>query len=267
MRAAVGGAWLEARGLRKSFGGLRAVNDVSFTVAPGTIKAIIGPNGAGKTTLLNLITRLDAPSAGEIWFDGVRIDRLPPHRIVQLGVARTFQNLRLFGDMSVLENVMVGRHVRTRTEMTSAVLRTAAARAEERAILADALRLLDDVGLAEQAHEAAASLPFGKQRLLEIARALASEPRLLLLDEPAAGLNVREAAELGQFIRRIRLGGITTILVEHHMELVMEISDEILVLNFGERLAEGPGEEIRTRPEVIQAYLGDEAAIAHDLRA
>jgi branched-chain amino acid transport system ATP-binding protein len=257
---------LEARGLHKAFGGLRAVNDVSFAVAEGTIKAIIGPNGAGKTTLLNLITRLSQLDAGEVWFDGRRIDRLPPHRIVRLGVARTFQNLRLFGEMTVLENVMVGRHCRTRAGTVRALLRTRGQRAEERAILDRAWRILGDVGLADRAHEYAAALPFGKQRLLEIARALATEPRLLLLDEPAAGLNPGEAADLGAFIRRIRLGDVTTVLVEHHMGLVMDISDDILVLDFGERLAEGRPDEIQTHPDVLRAYLGDEAAIAHDLR-
>jgi branched-chain amino acid transport system ATP-binding protein len=258
---------LEVRGLEKVFGGLRAVAGVSFDVRRDTIKAIIGPNGAGKTTLLNVITRLDTPTAGEVWLDGARIDRLPPHRIVQLGVARTFQNLRLFGEMSVLENVMVGRHSRTAAGMAGALLRTAPARVEERRIAADAWRLLGEVGLADLAHEPAASLPFGKQRLLEIARALACEPRLLLLDEPAAGLNAGEAAGLGQLIRRIGASGVTTLLVEHHMQLVMEISDEILVLNFGEKLAEGDADAIRSDARVVQAYLGDEAAVAGHLRA
>jgi branched-chain amino acid transport system ATP-binding protein len=261
------GTVLEVRGLHKAFGGLRAVNGVSFAVSEGTIKAIIGPNGAGKTTLLNLITRVYRPDAGEVWFAGRRIDRLPAHRVVRLGVARTFQNLRLFGDMTVLENVMVGRHCRTGAGPLAALLRTPAERGEEQAIAAAAWRLLEEVGLADRAHEFAGELPFGKQRLLEIARALATGPRLLLLDEPAAGLNAAEAANLGEFIRRIRLGGVTTVLVEHHMELVMDISDEILVLNFGEKLAEGRPGEIRAHPDVLRAYLGDEATVAHDLRA
>jgi ABC-type branched-subunit amino acid transport system ATPase component len=262
-----GRALLDVRGVSKAFGGLRALTDVSFSVPRGSIKAVIGPNGAGKTTLLNVIARLYEADAGEVWLEDRRIDRLPPHRIVRLGVARTFQNLRLFADMTVLENVMVGRYPRTRAGLAGALLRTPAQRAEERAIGERAWALLADVGLADHAHELAGGLPFGKQRLLEIARALATDPVLLLLDEPAAGLNAEEAAALGAFIRRIRLGGVTTLLVEHHMDLVMEISDEILVLNFGQALAEGPPERIRTHPDVIQAYLGDEAALAHDLRA
>jgi len=258
---------LDVRAVSKAFGGLRALSDVTFSVARGTIKAVIGPNGAGKTTLLNIIARLYDADTGEVWLEHQRIDRLAPHRLVRLGVARTFQNLRLFADMTVLENVMVGRYARTRAGLAGALLRTAGQRAEERSITERAWALLADVGLAEHAHDAAGSLPFGKQRLLEIARALASEPALLLLDEPAAGLNAEEGAALGAFIRRIRLSGVTTLLVEHHMGLVMEISDEILVLNFGQALAEGTPETIRTHPDVIQAYLGDEAALAYDLRA
>ena len=261
------GVLLDVRGVGKAFGGLRALTDVTFSVARGTIKAIIGPNGAGKTTLLNIIARLYDADAGEVWLEHQRIDRMPAYRVVRLGVARTFQNLRLFADMTVLENVMVGRYPRTHAGLAGALLRTPAQRAEERAITERAWALLADVGLADHAHELGGSLPFGQQRLLEIARALAAEPALLLLDEPAAGLNAEEAAALGAFIRRIRLSGITTLLVEHHMDLVMEISDEILVLNFGQALAEGTPQTIRTHPDVIQAYLGDEAALAHDLRS
>jgi len=258
---------LEARDLQKAFGGLRAVDGVSFGVPRGCIKAIIGPNGAGKTTLMNLMTGLEPLNAGEVWFGGRRIDLLPPHEIVRIGVARTFQNLKLFADMTVLENVMTGRHSRTHAGLAAAVLRTGRARAEERDIEAHAGRLLGDVGLAAHSHERAGDLPFGKQRLLEIARALATGPQLLLLDEPAAGLNSAEAAELGALIRRIRDKGVTTLLVEHHMELVMDISDEILVLNFGQTLAEGTPAEIRANRVVIEAYLGDEASLAQDLRA
>ncbi len=258
---------LEARSLQKSFGGLRAVDGVSFGVPRGCIKAIIGPNGAGKTTLMNLMTGLDDLNAGEVWFAGRRIDALPPHEIVRIGIARTFQNLKLFPDMSVIENVMAGRHSRTRAGLLAAVLKTGRARAEEREIEAHAARLLGDVGLAVHAHERAGDLPFGRQRLLEIARALATEPSLLLLDEPAAGLNSAEAAELGGLIRRIRDAGVTTLLVEHHMELVMDISDEILVLNFGQSLAEGTPGDIKRNQAVIEAYLGDESSLAQDLRA
>ncbi len=261
------GTLLEVRELRKTFGGLHAVDGVSFRVAQGTIKAIIGPNGAGKTTLMNLVTGLEPLTGGEVRFAGARIDLRPAHEIVRLGVARTFQNLKLFADMTVLENVMAGRHCRTRAGIAAAVLRSRRARAEEREIEASATKLLADVGLAAHAYERAGDLPFGKQRLLEIARSLATEPKLLLLDEPAAGLNDAEAAELGGLIRRIRDGGVTTLLVEHHMELVMDISDEILVLNFGQTLAEGTPAEIRSHKTVIEAYLGDEASLAQDLRA
>ena len=258
---------LEVRELRKAFGGLKAVDSVSFGVPRGSIKAIIGPNGAGKTTLINLITGLERLNSGEVWFAGHRIDIRQPYEIVRLGIARTFQNLKLFADMSVLENVMAGRHSRTRAGLVSAVLRTGRARAEEAAIESAAERLLGDVGLTAHAHDRAGDLPFGKQRLLEIARALATEPSLLLLDEPAAGLNSAEAAELGSFIRRIRDGGITVLLVEHHMELVMDISDEIFVLDFGQSLAQGAPAEIKNNPAVIAAYLGDESSLAEDLRA
>ncbi len=261
------GILFEVRELRKAFGGLRAVDGVSFGVPSGCIKAIIGPNGAGKTTLINLFSGLERPDSGEVRFAGQRIDRRQPYEIVRLGIARTFQNLKLFADMSVLENVMAGRHSRTHAGLLAAVLRSGRSRAEEAGIEAEATRLLGEVGLAAHAHERAGDLPFGKQRLLEIARALATEPKLLLLDEPAAGLNSAEAAELGGLIRRIRDGGITVLLVEHHMELIMDISDEIFVLNFGQSLAEGTPAEIKNDPAVIAAYLGDESSLAEDLRA
>ena len=260
-------ALLEVRDLRKAFGGLKAVDGVTFGVPRGCIKAVIGPNGAGKTTLINLVTGLERLNSGEVHFAGQRIDERQPYEIVRLGIARTFQNLKLFADMSVLENVMAGRHSRTHAGLLSAVLRTGKSRAEEAAIEADATRLLGDVGLLAHSPERAGDLPFGKQRLLEIARALATEPKLLLLDEPAAGLNSAEAAELGSFIRRIRDGGITVLLVEHHMELIMDISDEIFVLNFGQYLAQGTPAEVKNNPAVIAAYLGDESSLAQDLRA
>jgi len=258
---------LEARNMQRAFGGLRAVDGVSFAVPRGAIKAIIGPNGAGKTTLINLMTGLDRLDAGEVLFQGRRIDLLPPHEIVRLGVARTFQNLKLFADMSVLENVMTGRHSRTGAGLIAAVMRGPKSRAEEHDIETYSTALLADVGLSQHAHERAGDLPFGKQRLLEIARALATEPALLLLDEPAAGLNAVEAAELGRLIRRVRDKGVTTLLVEHHMELTMDISDEILVLNFGKKLAEGTPAQIKSHPQVIEAYLGDESSLTQDLRA
>jgi branched-chain amino acid transport system ATP-binding protein len=258
---------LEARGLHKAFGGLRAVDGVSFAIPRGCIKAIIGPNGAGKTTLINLMSGLDRLDRGEVLFAYKRTDRLPAHEIVRLGMARTFQNLKLFPDMSVVENVMTGRHSRTRAGLLTAVLRGPRSRAEERQIEAHAMRLLGEVGLSSHAQERAGDLPFGKQRLLEIARALATEPSLLLLDEPAAGLNAIEAAELGRLIRKIRDSGVTTLLVEHHMELTMSISDEIMVLNFGRKLAEGAPAQIQSDPTVIEAYLGDESSLTQDLRA
>jgi branched-chain amino acid transport system ATP-binding protein len=258
---------LEVRDLRKAFGGLKAVDGVTFGVPSGCIKAIIGPNGAGKTTLINLITGLERLNAGEVWFAGQRIDVRQPYEIVRLGVARTFQNLKLFADMSVLENVMAGRHSRTRAGLVAAILRGGRSRKEEAAIESDAARLLDEVGLSQHAHERAGDLPFGKQRLLEIARALATDPKLLLLDEPAAGLNSAEAAGLGGLIRRIRDKGVTVLLVEHHMELIMDISDEIFVLNFGQSLAQGKPAEIKNNPAVIAAYLGDESSLAEDFRA
>jgi ABC-type branched-subunit amino acid transport system ATPase component len=258
---------LEVRDLRKAFGGLKAVDGVTFGVPRGCIKAIIGPNGAGKTTLINLITGLERLNSGEVHFAGQRIDTRQPFEIVRLGIARTFQNLKLFADMSVLENVMAGRHSRTHAGLVAAIVRGGRARSEEEAIESDAARLLDEVGLSQHGHERAGDLPFGKQRLLEIARALATEPSLLLLDEPAAGLNSAEAAGLGSLIRRIRDKGITVLLVEHHMELIMDISDEIFVLNFGQSLAQGTPDEIKNNPAVIAAYLGDESSLAEDFRA
>lgn len=263
----MGETLLDARELHKAYGGLRAVGGVGFGVPRGCIKAIIGPNGAGKTTLINLITGLDRLDSGEVWFGGRRIDLLQPYEIVRVGIARTFQNIKLFADMSVLENVMTGRHNRTHAGFVAAVLRSGRARSEEAAIESHASRLLDDVGLREHAHERAGDLPFGKQRLLEIARALATQPSMLLLDEPAAGLNSAEAAGLGGLIRRIRDKGVTVLLVEHHMELIMDISDEILVLDFGQRLAQGTPAEIRNDKAVVAAYLGDESSLAEDLRA
>jgi len=230
---------------------------VSFRLEEGTIKAVIGPNGAGKTTLFNLIAGMLAPSSGAILFRGQPIHGLPPHRVAALGIARTFQNIKMFNGMSALENVMVGRHVRTRGGFSSAMLSTPGSRREERAIRERSLELLSFMGIADCADTEATNLDFGRQRAVELARALAMEPTLLLLDEPAAGLNIYETAELGRLIGRIRDLGITVLLVEHDMSLVMDISDEIVVLSFGRKIAEDLPKVIQHHPEVVKVYLGE----------
>ena len=250
---------IEVAGLTKNFGGIRAVSDVSFCVTPGQIKSIIGPNGAGKTTLFNMISGVLAPTAGKMLFKGKSLLRLKPYQIAALGISRTFQNIQLFGNMSVLENVMVGRHIRTNSGALSAAFRLPRARAEERAIAESAMEKLDFVGLASYAERPAPSLPIGQQRALEFARALATEPELLLLDEPAAGLNAYEAGLLAELVTKMGDTGITVLLVEHNMELVMDIAQEIIVLNYGEKIAEGLPEEIQSNEQVILAYLGEEA--------
>jgi branched-chain amino acid transport system ATP-binding protein len=241
-----------------SFGGLQAVRQVSFQVQPGQIKALIGPNGAGKTTLFNLITGMLAPDQGQILFAGQPIQGLPPFQIASRGISRTFQIVQLFGHMTVLENVMVGRHCRTRAGLLTAALRLPGGRREEAAIRAQSLEWLEFVGLAARAEDYAANLPLGPQRLLEIARALATEPKLLLLDEPAAGLDMTETERLKDFIFAIRERGITVLLVEHDMSLTMEVADDIVVLDHGELLAEGPPRYIQRHPAVIAAYLGQD---------
>ena len=243
--------------LVKQFGGLRAVSDVSFDVAQGRIKAVIGPNGAGKTTIFNLITGVDAPTEGDIAFEGKRITGLKTHQIAALGLSRTFQNIQLFDHMSVLENVMVGRHTRTVSGMLSAAFRLPKTRAEEKAIREAAMERLVFVGLDAQAGELAANLAFGGQRTLEFARALATEPKLLLLDEPASGLNAHETIVLAELILKIREQGVTVLLVEHDMELVMDISDEVAVLNYGKKIADGKPEAVQNDERVVAAYLGE----------
>ena len=249
-------ALLDVRGLTRMFDGLAAVQDLDFAVAGGAIKAVIGPNGAGKTTLLNLLSGFIAPTSGEIRFDAERIDLLPAHSRVRRGIARTFQNLQIFGQMTTAENVMVGRHVRGRAGFVAGLLRTPGSRAESKAVRAAAEKTLALVGLEARADRLAADLSFGELKLLELARALASEPRLLLLDEPAAGLAHAETVRIAGVIQSINAGGVTVVLVEHNMRLVMSVSHDILVLNFGRRISEGTAEAVRGDPAVIEAYLG-----------
>ncbi|MFG1183279.1 ABC transporter ATP-binding protein [Xanthobacter aminoxidans] len=256
------GDLLEVENLTCRFAGVTAVDDLSFRVKAGEIKAVIGPNGAGKSTLFNMIAGVTRPTDGAIKFDGARIDRLPTHERARRGIARTFQNLQIFREMSVLENVMVGRHLRGRATTLSALLHVPSVGAEERAMETTAMALLERFGLAAKAHALAGSLAFGQMKVLELARALASEPRLLLLDEPAAGLPHAEADKMAETIRDLNRDGMTVLLVEHNMRMVMSLSHDILVLNNGRRIAEGTAEDVRRHPEVLSAYLGEEAADA-----
>ncbi|MHB8645086.1 MAG: ABC transporter ATP-binding protein [Thermomicrobiales bacterium] len=249
---------LEATGMTRRFGGLVAVNDVSFTVNDGEIFGLIGPNGAGKTTLFNLMTGLIQPTSGRLHYRGADITALRPHQVAARGIARTFQNIRLFGNLSALENVMIAQHVHTRSGVLAGVLGLPPAPAEIRATRKIALELLDLVGLADRAETKAVNFAYGDQRRLEIARALALEPRVLLLDEPAAGMNPSEKQTLSGFIRSVRENfHLTVLLIEHHVPLVMGLCDRIAVLNFGKLIALGPPQLVRRDPAVIEAYLGD----------
>ncbi len=250
-------ALLEVEGLGKRFGGLVALDRVSFRVDEGRIKAIIGPNGAGKTTLFNLVSGIFPPTTGQIRYDGTITTGWRPYQIAALGVARTFQNVSLFLHMTVLENVMVGRHRRARHGLLSCAFRGPGQRGEERALRESARAQLDGVGLADRADVPAGALSFGQRRMVELARALATEPRLLLLDEPASGLNLKETDDLAVRIRRIRDRGVSVLLVEHDMSLVMDVSDDILALHFGTVIAEGPPARIQNDARVVAVYLGE----------
>ena len=249
---------LETQGIGIQFGGLKAVNNVNFTAGEGETTALIGPNGAGKTTLFNLIAGFYAPTAGKVFFKGEDITSLKPYQRTRIGLARTFQNINLFADMSVMDNALVGQHCRMTYDPISAMLSLPNKHKQERASRKEVMEMLDFMGLADVAEEKAGSLSYGKQKNLEIARAMATRPELLLLDEPASGLNTQELDQLSQRVLAMRDRGITVVLIEHKMDVVMTISHKVMVLNFGETIAFGPPEAVSADPHVIEAYLGKE---------
>jgi branched-chain amino acid transport system ATP-binding protein len=251
---------LRITGVTKRFGGLAALEDVSLEVRQGEIYGLIGPNGAGKTTLFNCMTGLYSLTAGEVKLDGAPLQGLKPHQIVERGFARTFQNIRLFANMTALENVMVGRHARSRTGILGAVLRDRRTRAEESEIRDKAHQLMEYIGLRNKGRTLASHLSYGDQRRLEIARALATEPKLLALDEPVAGMNPSERRQMGELFQRVRAGGITLLLIEHDVKLVMGLCDRVAVLDYGRKIAEGDAASVQQDAAVIAAYLGGASA-------
>lgn len=254
---------LETKSVCKYFGGLKAVDDVSIQVEKGSIYGIIGPNGAGKTTLFNVLTGTYTPTGGDVFFKGQRISGLTPDKVARLGIARTFQNIKLFKYMTVLDNVKIGFHIQTRTRFVDAILHTRTYRNDEKLAVQKGLATLERVGLADLAEEYASNLPYGTQRRLEIARALATGPDLILLDEPAAGMNPAETKGLIDFVRRLNQEGLTVVIIEHDMKVIMNLCHRIAVLNHGVRICEGTPPEVQNNKDVIEAYLGKGTLAAH----